>query len=595
MLALLCLLTGCSQVSDGVSLAHAQTGPGSGSGAAVSNITALNSLSANVLVVYHNGVPESKDVAQHYARQRSIPLLHLCGVDFPAEDIIPGKHYLEAVKPAIRKCLERVDADRILYIVMSYRTPFKVVIPGQRFDAATDSLIADIWDQANPDPLPQQVRSPHPYFVAHDSAGNRYVPFVPLEIYREEGKPRIYSVWRLDGPSADLAKGLVDKAMQAEAKGGPRGKGCFDRNTNDVQYKADASYAAGEWDIQRASELVAAAGFAVTVDTSPEEFGQSAAVPRCEPTALYAGWYSLNTYYDGFQWTEGSIGMHIDSMSAWHPREGPNWVHNAISRGITITTGAVSEPYLANFPQADGFFHDLLAGANVGDALLRNSRLLKFRFLNVGDPLYRPFEGGRGPLATGQQPGPSVRVRSPRTLGGVPGVAIVHADGALSSQRTVRLSVHPSNLGTVESPLVFGPEEAYKEVRVQTAGVSEAKTLRILAEGVSGYASGAIQLLPALARLEPAQQEVPAGSPVDLRLQVGAVVHGAAAPVDLSTNCARYLNAPAKVMVPPGQDWVQFTMQTKAVERETPCEVTLSKFGASISARVVLTPNSQPE
>ncbi|MCU0227635.1 MAG: TIGR03790 family protein, partial [Bryobacterales bacterium] len=354
--------------------------------------------------------------------------------------------------------------------------------------------------------------------------------------------------------------------------------------------KPDASYAAGEWDIQRASELAAMAGFQVTLDTKHEEFGQSPDMPRCEPTALYAGWYSLNQYHDGFQWTAGSIGLHIDSMSAWHPREGPNWVHNALARGITITAGAVSEPYISNYPHADGIFHDLLSGANAGDAFLRNTRLLKFRFLYAGDPLYRPFPRGRGALPSSAGPVPSMRVRSPRTLGGVPGVVAIRPDGDLNTSRTVKLRVHPENLGTVESPVVFAAGEAQREVQVQTAGVSEAATLRVVVESNAKYASGAIQLLPALARLEPARQEAPGGNPVDLRLQVGAVVHGAAAPVEASTNCARFLTVPARVLVPSGQDWVQFTLPSKPVTQETTCEVTLSKFGASITATVVLTP-----
>ncbi len=550
------------------------------------------SLSGRVLVVYHADIPDSREVAEYYARQRGIPKDHLCSVSFPAEDVIQGKHYLERVKPGVRQCLEREGAERILYVVLSYRTPFKVMIPGQRFDASMDSLIADIWDQANADPLPQQVAAPHPYYVAHDSAGNRYAPFQPFHVYREQnGRPRIYSVWRLDGPTAAIAKALVDKAVATEAKGGPQGIGCFDRNTNDVQYKADSSYASGEWDIHRASELAKLAGFEVVLDTHPQEFGEEPAPLRCEPAALYAGWYQLNHYNDAFTWSDGAIGLHIDSMSAWHPREGPNWVHNALRLGITITAGAVSEPYVTHYPKVDGIFHDLFQGANVGDAFLRNTRLLKFRIMNVGDPLYRPFPSGRGPLALGMEPSPSVRVRSPRTLGGVQGVAVVRAAGDPSTERRMRLSVHPSELGQVEPELVFPPGTLETEAVVMTAGVEEVKTLRVLADGPGGFASGAIQLMPALARLEPSTQQMPGGSPVDLRLQVGATVYGTPAPVELSTNCARFMDAPSRVMVPTGQDWVQFSIDTKPVSKETVCEVTLSKFGASIRATVVLTPS----
>ncbi|MCW5964947.1 MAG: TIGR03790 family protein [Bryobacterales bacterium] len=558
---------------------------------AASPPNSLESLSSSVLVVYHSGLEESREVAEHYVRRRGIPRLHLCGVEFPASHVVRGDHYLEQVKPVVRKCLERIGPDRVLYIVLSYLTPSQVMIPGQRFEAALDSLLADIWDQANPDPLPVQVRLPHPYFAAHDSAGNRFVRFLPFEVYREEAdQPRIYSVWRLDGPTAEIAKGLVDRAMEAEENGGPTGKGCFDRNTRDVQYKADSSYATGEWDIQRASELASMAGFPVVLDMEPQEFGESPAPKRCEPAALYAGWYSLNNYNDAFTWSAGAIGLHIDSASALHVRQGPNWVHNALRQGITVTAGAVTEPYLTNYPQADGILHDLFTGANVGDAFLRNTRLLKFRFVYLGDPLYRPFPGGKGPLSTGQAPTPSMRVRSPRTLGGVPGLVVVRADGDLTKERTMRLSIHPPELGQTDEQLVFSPGLVEKEAVVLTAGVTEPKSLRVLAEGSTGFATGVIQVLPALVRLEPASQQVPGGSPFDLRLQVGAVVQSSDAPVDIKTNCARFVTVPPRVMVPAGQDWVQFSLQTKPVDKETTCEVTLSKFGASVQATVILTP-----
>jgi hypothetical protein len=62
-----------------------------------------------------------------------------------------------------------------------------------------------------------------------------------------------------------------------------------------------------------------------------------------------------------------------------------------------VTSGAVDEPYLTGLPRPDGIFHDLLSGANVGDAFLRNTRFLKWMITNIGDPLYTPFAGGRGP------------------------------------------------------------------------------------------------------------------------------------------------------------------------------------------------------
>jgi uncharacterized protein (TIGR03790 family) len=129
----------------------------------------------------------------------------------------------------------------------------------------------------------------------------------------------------------------------------------------------------------------------VTTQSSP-----SLTAPlHCDNTALYAGWYSLKHYNDAFTWNVGAIGIHMDSSSAENPRLGESWVANALAKGITVTAGAVNEPYLQGLPSPDVIFSAIYEGANVGDAFLRGERWLKWMIVNVGDPLYRPFPNGR--------------------------------------------------------------------------------------------------------------------------------------------------------------------------------------------------------
>jgi len=59
-----------------------------------------------------------------------------------------------------------------------------------------------------------------------------------------------------------------------------------------------------------------------------------------------------------------------------------------------VTSGAVGEPYLEGLPRPAGVYRNLLEGANVGDAFLRNTRWIKWMIVNIGDPLYRPFPAG---------------------------------------------------------------------------------------------------------------------------------------------------------------------------------------------------------
>jgi len=247
-----------------------------------------------------------------------------------------------------------------------------------------DQRVADIWGQT--------AFGVNPYYADAQSKANVYAPFVSLADYRSSssGLP-VYSVWRLDAKDATLAKGLVDKAIAAEG-GGLSGQGCFDRNRGDISTSQDSGYTAGDWDIYRAAEFARGRGFTVIEDANEAEFGIAPAPLRCDSAALYAGWYSYNNYNDAFSWNPGAIGFHLDSASAFDPRGGTNWSANAIQRGITVTAGSVSEPYLEGLSHVDGVFHDLFQGANVGDALLRNTYWLKWNIIYLGDPLYRPFQ-----------------------------------------------------------------------------------------------------------------------------------------------------------------------------------------------------------
>jgi uncharacterized protein (TIGR03790 family) len=347
-------------------------------------------LHERVMVVYNAGAPDSRAVAKHYLASRQIPQANVCRISVQATEHLPLSEYETRIKQPVRKCLERIGKQRILYIVLAYNTPFLVMDGEDGY--ALDQFVADIWDEYASGPA--GGRSPaHPYFGRALSGQNVYDDFVSLAAYRARPQAlNIYSVWRLDAATPALAKGLVDKAIFAE-KNGLVGKGCFDR-INRMANAADSGASAGDWDIYRAAEFARRAGFEVVEDESNAEFGTAPAPLRCGGAALYAGWYSLSNYNDAFTWVPGAIGFHLDSASATNPRGDSNWSAMAVRKGLTVTSGAVGEPYLEGLAHPDQFFRDLFQGANAGDAVLRATRWLKWRIINIGDPLYRPLLSG---------------------------------------------------------------------------------------------------------------------------------------------------------------------------------------------------------
>jgi len=352
-------------------------------------------LSNRVLVVYNSNNADSFDVANYYLKQRGIPTKNLCAISPSSTDYIDWSEYTATVRPAIQACLNAVGKSSILYIVFSYMTPYGlagVPLP-DGIDTlngfALDAFISDIWDTV----ATSSARVYNPYYGVPMPGNDLYLPYQSLANYRDQGGRMVYSVWRLDAPTKALATGLVDKAMTAE-KNGLSGQGCFDRNGGGDPASpppfADDGWG-GDWNTYMAGQFTKQFGIPIIEDTNDAEFGTAPAPLRCDGAILYEGWYSYQNYNEAFSWNIGAIGWHLDSASAANPRGGGNWAAGALMRGITVTTGAVGEPRRDAIPHSDGAFKNLFEGANVGDAIFRNTNWIKWMIINIGDPLYTPF------------------------------------------------------------------------------------------------------------------------------------------------------------------------------------------------------------
>lgn len=346
-------------------------------------------LAQRVLVVSNASFGESKRVADYYMKKRNIPRVNRCEIHTGSQkldaELLAFDQYESKIAEPIKKCLDRAGKDRILYIVLSYQVPYRMIKAPENHGRAVDSYVADVWQESQ-----GSTQALNPYFDSATPHVGNYAPFISLAEYRSRpGAKHIYSVWRLDAATEVLAKGLVDKAMEAE-KAGMSGQACIDRRFGEMSKVKTFGYGEGDWDLHRAGEQLKQAGVTVLEDDNDAEFGKSPAPARCDDAIFYAGWYSLNHYNDAFTWKTGALGFHIDSQSAMDTHNGPNWSANALMKGITVTSGAVAEPSLWGLPHPGGIVHDLLAGANVGDALLRNTFWLRWMIINIGDPLYKP-------------------------------------------------------------------------------------------------------------------------------------------------------------------------------------------------------------
>ncbi|MBN1457254.1 MAG: TIGR03790 family protein, partial [Sedimentisphaerales bacterium] len=191
---------------------------------------------------------------------------------------------------------------------------------------------------------------------------------------------------RLDGPGEEIARGLIDKAVKAQREG-LKGRAYIDKGYSLLKTKP--LYKVYDDHLGRAAEVIAGRGFEVITDDTKNVFGEG----KCPRAALYCGWYSLRRYVDAFDFVDGAVGYHIASLEAVDLRDGQStqWVPSMLADGITVTIGAVAEPYLSAFPKPDCFFAELFKGKTVVEAYYRCSPFNSWQMMLIGDPLYRPF------------------------------------------------------------------------------------------------------------------------------------------------------------------------------------------------------------
>jgi uncharacterized protein (TIGR03790 family) len=369
-----------------------------------------------VVVIYNNRMPGSKVVAEHYAQMRQVPEAQVYGFDLPITEEMTRAEFENALQFPLASRLavdklwrfgsvtnaatngqpkrveNRIVESKIRYAVLCYGVPLKIAAdpnlrePSRenarpelsRNDAAVDSELAWLplvkMNVPLSGPLPNWVYGTTNTALLHPTNG-------------------ILLVARLDGPSVEIARGLVDKALAAE-RDGLWGRAYFDARGLD---KTNSYYAGDEW-ILKAGEICRELGFETTVDKNPGTF--PADFPMSQ-IAIYCGWYDENVSgpftLPKVEFMPGAFAYHLHSFSAPTLRSTNQfWVGPLLAKGAACTMGCVNEPYLPCTPNVHAFLARLIVGGfTFGEAAWVAQPVLSWQTTIVGDPLYRPF--GREP------------------------------------------------------------------------------------------------------------------------------------------------------------------------------------------------------
>lgn len=364
-----------------------------------------------VVVAYNQRMSGSKDIAEHYAKVRGVPKEQIIALDVRPDETVSreifesdireplarqfakrglwrtGPRTLRDAEAAATRNVTGVVESRVRYLVLCYGVPLRiasstnVVEKGttetrpelRRNEAAVDSELALL-------PLARDA------LTLNGPAVNPAYNTTNTALLHPTNS--VLMVARLDGPTAEIARGLVDKAVYAETNG------LWGRAYFDLRGITNGPYALGDRWIAAAAEVSALAGFELVVDNQPGLF------PVTEPMshiALYAGWYTANVEgpftLNTVEFVPGAIAYHLHSFSAYTLRSrAAGWAGPLLTRGATATLGSVWEPYLSGTPDIGTVYARLIIrGFTFGEAAYAGSSMLSWMTTVVGDPLYRPF------------------------------------------------------------------------------------------------------------------------------------------------------------------------------------------------------------
>lgn len=306
-----------------------------------------------------DGINDSEEVALYYAEKRKVSTDNIIRFNIN-RDKYRFNYARDIQKPLRKHLLKKNLAGKIKYIVPCYGIP----IGGA--GRALDSQLADLFDRFT---WGTAIGTPNSYF----NSGKHF-----------DGTYGIYLVTRIDGPSVEIAKSIIDKALYAEDNVTARnGKAYFGNwgKRNSIGDKA----------IKRCAKIAKDIGISV-VFKDPGKFDEH---ELGDDAYWYFAWYHHYKNPIKDEWPAGAVGAHLISYSfkairEKDPKRLKSWVQGLLEKGITATFGSVIEPYLQGFTRADIFFEYFWSGEyNFAESFYMATPTVQWAMSAVGDPLFR--------------------------------------------------------------------------------------------------------------------------------------------------------------------------------------------------------------
>jgi len=347
----------------------------------------------DVVVLVNTASPHSVEIGAHYAKLRNVPDKNICRITCTTSESMSRKSFDTKIREPLRAWLVKkglaekkpdgVLSLKVAYLVSTYGVPLKV-----REDYANVPL-----KELPRDPLKVTAAAVDSELSLIALPKHRLDGSLANPLYRN-AKAKTGAVLftaRLDGPTPEIARGLVDAAIKTEADG------LAGIAYIDALGLTKGTYKLGDKWLLAVGGILKKAGFFTRVDRAAATFHADVPMPHA---AFYFGWYSATVSgpmaRDDFRFAPGAIAYHLHSASAARVRTTRiGWVGPLLDKGAAVTMGAVFEPYLDGTVDTGEFTRLLLAGKTFAESAHRATPKTSWMMTFIGDPLYAPFRAGR--------------------------------------------------------------------------------------------------------------------------------------------------------------------------------------------------------
>jgi len=384
--------------------------------------------SDEVLLIVNLNNPSSIELAEYYRNKRQIPAANLLTVNMTDQENCSREEYQRELLEPLRKYLTHQQGTKIRCLLLFYGIPLRVAAPDLSQQQWRE--LGDLkhtrkqidWQLENRELTEEQTREreqkskqleaqinkmgladqraavdseislalnvsyplakwqPNPFFVGFQKQQDKLL----------FNKDQVLFVSRLDGPTPEIVRRMIDDSLYAELNG-LQGQAYFDARWPLPEQKNPKGYALYDASIHKAAQVTKKLSTLPVHLDQQERLLQSGEAPQA---ALYCGWYSLGKYVDAFDWQRGAVGYHIASSecTTLKKAESQVWCKRMLEEGVAATIGPVAEPYVQGFPLPELFFGFLLDGYyTLAESYFLSVPYLSWQMVLIGDPLYRPF------------------------------------------------------------------------------------------------------------------------------------------------------------------------------------------------------------